>query len=226
MKYSGLLFDLDGTLFDSDRIYSEALKSVGVDPEGSDYKDSRAQVKMRLGEGHVCARNRLLYFKRMLERKAGTCSPRALLDLMDRYEKSLAALIGQNWHDLGRPRLLDELAARYPLVVLTNENTRTQMIKLRMIDPDARWFGKVLTSEEWGVEKPAPKLFQAALQAIGHRAADCLMIGDDLESDITPALKAGLGAVWTTEFKPTDALPPSGARKVSRLDELRGILLA
>lgn len=41
--------------------------------------------------------------------------------------------------------------------------------------------------------KPAPAFFAAALDAMGVAPADAVMIGDDAESDVAGALRAGLG---------------------------------
>ena len=58
-----LVIDLDDTLYDAEAAYSYALKSVGIDPLSVDFSQARQTIKARLGEGHVGARNRILYFK-------------------------------------------------------------------------------------------------------------------------------------------------------------------
>ncbi|WP_171235431.1 TIGR01458 family HAD-type hydrolase [Ruegeria sp. HKCCA6837] len=44
--------------------------------------------------------------------------------------------------------------------------------------------------------KPSPTFFRSAVQSMGLEPADVTMIGDDAESDIAGALKAGLGAAF------------------------------
>ncbi len=55
--------------------------------------------------------------------------------------------------------------------------------------------------------KPSPAFFRSSAQSMGLEPADIVMIGDDAESDIAGALKAGLGAailVRTGKYQPGD----------------------
>jgi HAD superfamily hydrolase (TIGR01458 family) len=54
--------------------------------------------------------------------------------------------------------------------------------------------------------KPAPEFFHAAVQALGCRPAEALMIGDDALADVEGALNAGLQAwlVRTGKYRPGD----------------------
>jgi ribonucleotide monophosphatase NagD (HAD superfamily) len=54
--------------------------------------------------------------------------------------------------------------------------------------------------------KPAPKFFHAAVEALGCRPAEALMIGDDALADVEGALNAGLQAwlVRTGKYRPGD----------------------
>lgn len=71
--------------------------------------------------------------------------------------------------------------------------------------------------------KPAPAFFQAAAASLGCKPEAVLMIGDDWESDVEGALRAGLQAllVKTGKYQPGDearvALP--GARVAADLSE-------
>src|SRR5688572_25674080 len=94
-RIEGLILDLDDTLFDSEAAYVHALETVGLEPRGPAYFGARAAVKARLGD-HVCARNRVLYFKELLERE-GRFSPAALRDLMLRYESALGDHLRTQW---------------------------------------------------------------------------------------------------------------------------------
>jgi putative hydrolase of the HAD superfamily len=203
-----VIFDLDGTLFDAERAYSEALNEVGLLSSGdSNFRRARATVKSRLGECHVAARNRLLYFKVLLEDQR-RFSARELLSLMDHYEKALVRSISRQWLSSGRFAFLLALSEKMPLALITNENTRTQLLKLNIIDPDGRIFRHVIVSEEFGVEKPNKLLFKEALVRLGIKSQNCWMIGDNYEADIVPALEMGMNPIWTTEYieptEPTD----------------------
>jgi len=195
-----LIFDLDDTLFDSEAAYAYSLKSIGIDPDSTEYQEARKMVKSRLGEGHVSARNRILYFKQMLDQRK-QYSHSQVLDLMDKYETCLSEHIKNQWVMLGRKYLFQNRLKNIPKVIITNENLRTQVMKLNAIDPDGSLFPYVITSEEMGREKPHLALFQQAAEILGAEPKDGIMVGDSLENDIHPAIQLGMRAYLTTEFR-------------------------
>jgi len=224
LRPRAILFDLDGTLVDSDAAYAKALRAVGIQPKGDDFLAARARVKSRLGDGHPAARNRLLYFKALAEHRAGFDAA-AVLERMLRYERALEAETRRQWKALGRDRLFKRLSRRFPCVIVTNENLRTQLLKLRAMDPKGAYFQRMFSSEESGVEKPHRKIFREALTELGLPPKDCLMVGDNWSADIEPALKMRMPAVWSGEFA-AGSMPRGGAgvRRIRKLDELEDLL--
>jgi len=220
-----LVLDLDDTLYDAEAAYTYALRSVGIDPFSADFVSARQTIKSRLGEGHVGARNRILYFKQFLDSQSKYSHP-AVLELIEDYEKYLSDHIKNQWELLGRRRLFEQSLNKIPKVIVTNENLRTQMVKLRAIDPTGRVFPQVITSEEMGVEKPHLSLFQQAIKILNCEPKDCVMVGDNLHTDMAPALKLGMRSFLTTEFrKPKDnEIVSEGVQVLSCLDQLEKIL--
>jgi HAD superfamily hydrolase (TIGR01458 family) len=63
------------------------------------------------------------------------------------------------------------------------------------------------------VGKPAPGFFAAALGGLGIEPAEAVMVGDDVESDIGGALRAGLAAILVKTGKyRADAVAAAGIR--------------
>jgi putative hydrolase of the HAD superfamily len=58
----------------------------------------------------------------------------------------------------------------------------------------------LVTSEEVGVQKPDPKIFQTALDRVGVAAPDAAMVGDAWATDIEGARRAGVRPVWLNRF--------------------------
>lgn len=85
---------------------------------------------------------------------------------------------------------LERLAARWPLVSLTNGNACLTRIGLKP------WFRAEISSRQHGKAKPDPSIFHAACQAAGSTPARTLHIGDHPEQDVLGALRAGMPAVW------------------------------
>ena len=56
------------------------------------------------------------------------------------------------------------------------------------------------------IGKPSEEFYRLACSAIGFRPADCIMIGDDIESDVGGAKEAGLQSVLvkTGKFRAED----------------------
>jgi HAD superfamily hydrolase (TIGR01549 family) len=216
---TNLIFDLDDTLVHSTRAYAEVLQAMGVNPEA--YAGARREVKQILGSENPSARNRLLYFKAMLEQQ-NRFSPERLLKMINEYETRLETHLRTQWQALNRAPLFEELSQRFKLSVITNENTRTQMIKMRAIDPEKRYFSFILTSEEAGVEKPNPQIFQNLFSRLRVTPQNVLLIGDDYRCDMKPAIQLGCKAVWSQEFsKPADqdSVIPEKMNVTSNLNE-------
>jgi FMN phosphatase YigB (HAD superfamily) len=52
------------------------------------------------------------------------------------------------------------------------------------------------SSESWGVEKPSPAFFARVVEAAGHPARELAYVGDRLDNDVLPAMRAGLTGVF------------------------------
>lgn len=98
----------------------------------------------------------------------------------------------------GTKDLLDELAERYPLGMLTNFThgpAVRKIIDLLGLNP---FFKDVLVSGELGYRKPHPYVFEQFVDAMGVPADQIVFVGDDLEADVQGSRDAGLQPVLTT----------------------------
>ena len=85
---------------------------------------------------------------------------------------------------------LARLAARYPLVSVSNGNADVERIGL------AHFFRFCVSSRDCGVAKPAPAIFHAACERLRLPPAAVLHVGDDPELDVAGARAAGLRTAW------------------------------
>lgn len=90
--------------------------------------------------------------------------------------------------------MLDDFAGDR-MGVVTNGYVTQQNQKLRQLRVD-RYFRTVVTSEEAGVGKPAPVIFQLACQRLKVQPSDAVYVGDLLETDALGAQNAGLTGIW------------------------------
>ncbi len=94
-----------------------------------------------------------------------------------------------------------------------------------------RYFDFVLPSGAVGVAKPNPAFFRMALDAVGARPAEALMVGDSYRADVRGAWSAGMDAVWLDRREGANITPsgeptPSDVRRIHGLDELPAIVAA
>lgn len=111
---------------------------------------------------------------------------------------------------------LDRLAARVPLLAVTNGNADLERTGV------ARWFTGCVSAQDVGVGKPHPRVFEVACERLGLPPAHVLHAGDDLHTDVRGALEAGLQAVWVRRDLPGDA--PPGAVSVHDLSALADLI--
>jgi 2-haloalkanoic acid dehalogenase type II len=98
---------------------------------------------------------------------------------------------------------LDRLAARWPIVALSNGNADVVRMGL------GRYFRASISAQAFGIGKPEAAIFHAACELAGAAPAAVLHIGDDGELDVDGALAAGLRAAW---IERPDLPPPARPR--------------
>jgi len=115
---------------------------------------------------------------------------------------------------------LDRLAARYPLVGLSNGNAdvfRTEA---------GPYFKAAVSARVFGVAKPDVRIFEAAAAQLHLATASVLHLGDDAVTDVLGAQNAGMQTAWVNtqgHAWPHDSAQPL---TVSHLAELCDHLLA
>jgi len=85
---------------------------------------------------------------------------------------------------------LNALQGRYVLGILSNGNNYPERCGL-----EGR-FQFVVFSQDYGVGKPDPRLFEVAVEQAGCSGQELLHVGDSLENDVAGAQRAGVRSVW------------------------------
>ena len=123
----------------------------------------------------------------------------------------------------GAKELMDYLRTKgYRMHMCSNGFHEVQYKKLRacgLFD----YFDTIILSEDAGYNKPAPGYFDYALQQTGAHRESTLMIGDNLQTDILGAMRAGLDAAYFNRFPDYPAEEPVDY-EVTALTELMTIL--
>lgn len=113
---------------------------------------------------------------------------------------------------------LEYLNRKYSLHLITNGFKEVQHIKLQNCGL-SYFFKNIIISEEHHLTKPDEKIFRLAESLAKCSSQECVMIGDNLESDIEGALNAGWKAVWLSETENRDNLV-----QINSLPQLRELL--
>lgn len=187
-----VLFDLDGTLYDRDRL-AEALFV--------EQYDAFAHALRNL------ARDRFLIdVHEMDEHGHGEKEPgyRRLVQAWGLEPKLADRLIEHFWSVYDKhmelPKdtsyTLRELRSRgLKLGVVTNGPSQRQRHKIAVLGL-ADSFDAILVSGEEGVRKPDAELFRRALARCGVEPHEAVFVGDHPVADVAGAHEAGMKAVW------------------------------
>lgn len=115
--------------------------------------------------------------------------------------------------------VLKNLSSTYKLHIITNGFKEVQHLKLKNSKID-HYFDIIMTSEDVGVKKPHPLIFEKALAQATVSSSQSLMVGDNLEADIKGANRAGIESVL---FDPENKISHNGY-KIRTLKELETLL--
>jgi HAD superfamily hydrolase (TIGR01549 family) len=81
-----------------------------------------------------------------------------------------------------------------------------------------------LYSYQFEFRKPDRRIFEAAAERMGEDAENIIFVGDRLDKDIWPALRAGMRAVLKTAYTNVGKNVPKSVWKIDRIAELPGII--
>jgi putative hydrolase of the HAD superfamily len=207
-KYKHLFFDLDGTLWDLhkntraamlilfDRYADKGLKDVDFETFFSRYHhhNDQAWALYRVGKIEK-ASLRVVRFERSFGDAGLIFSPEFIDEFADAF---LDVCPRQPALIEGARELLDKcLEAKIPMHIITNGFVEVQGTKMASAKID-HYFLEVINSEDAGVRKPHPQIFQYALDRAGATKEESLMIGDDWDADIIGARDFGMDHAFLT----------------------------
>ncbi len=121
-----------------------------------------------------------------------------------------------NLFENARP-VLGYLKEKYQLHIISNGFKETTLTKMEVSDLNP-YFQQVIISEDVGVNKPDPVIFEYALDKARALKSESIMIGDSLEADIRGAQSFGLKAIHFNPLKVAKA--PDVQWEIHHLNEL------
>lgn len=228
VKVKGVLLDLSGVLYIGDRRLSGAREALArLQASGlplayltNTTRQTRERIQSKLAKmGFVVPEEAIFTAPRAVRAHIESHDLTPLLLIHPGLEPEFADLVGSNpdvvvlgdagdaftYQALNRAFRL--LMTGAPLIAMGN-NRYFQEPEGLSLD-----IGPFLAALEYGADakglvlgKPAPEFFHAAVDSLGCRREEVIMIGDDALADVEGALKAGLQAILvrTGKYRPGD----------------------
>ncbi len=204
--YKHILIDLDDTLWDFRRNSKIAMQEIYNDYELIKYYDSfesfydvymtkNHQLWEQYAKGEITKNylslERFLYPLRIVGHENVELAKKIGEDFL--YRTTMQTNLVE-----GAIETLEYLKSKnYTLSIISNGFIEVQYTKLRRSGL-LPYFTNIFLSEEIGYQKPDMRFFQAVLEKLEAKPSDCLVVGDNLQTDIQGAQNANINSVYFT----------------------------
>ncbi len=203
MKYKTLFIDLDDTIWDTRSNARESMEEVYRDyrfdrffPTFDDYYSIYLPNNLNLWDQYrqgLITKNELIVERLLYPlRPFGIDDENFAIDLNDDFLNRTSAKTKLLPHAI---EVLEYLNPNYEMYILSNGFEEVQYKKIKNSGLDS-FFKGVILSDEIGVNKPHPAIFDYALQKSGALRHETLMIGDSLDADIKGAKNSDIDQAW------------------------------
>ena len=205
-----IIFDLDNTLIpwnkDWDLNIKMSLEEVGIKISQEEFEKLKLSLKEYEKKYSIYKKETMLFnFEETLKRKI----PKEFIDIWIENLKNCYVI------DKKIEEILSYLSKKYELVVLTNWFTEQQKVRLERANL-AQYFKEIIGTDQI-LNKPNKEAFERAIYP--HSKKECIMIGDDLNTDIKGAINSGIDYLHLNiKNEKTDY------KSINSLDELKEIL--
>lgn len=180
-----VIFDMDGTIFDTERVYHDAWTAVGVPEE---------LYWQMIGRGHAEIKK---MFRQQLKVSPDILYERCAVEI----DRRLAAGIPKK---LGLDDLLHFLQEHsYKIALATSSFTKDAKTKLQRAEVED-FFEAVIGGEQVVHGKPAPDIYQKAADAVGCTPEECIVLEDSFNG-IRGGHAAGMYTVMIPDLLQPDA---------------------
>jgi HAD superfamily hydrolase (TIGR01509 family) len=206
-----VIFDLDGVLVDSERIWDEVRRAVVAEHGGTWRAEAtRAQQGMSTPE----------WARYLVEELGARTTPAEIATIV---VKRMAARYAE------QPPLIDgavdvvrQVSKRWPVAIASS----SPVILIKgFLDVTGLPVGAAVSSEQVGAGKPAPDVYLRAAELLGVAPSDCAAV-EDTTNGLRSALAAGMAvyAVPNPHFPPDPEVLRQATAVVEKITDLPGAL--
>lgn len=206
-----VIFDLDGVLVDSERIWDEVRRAVVAEHGGTWHEEAtRAQQGMSTPE----------WARYLVEELGARLSPPEIATVV--VKRMAARYAAEPPLIPGAVDVVRQVSARWPVAIASS--SPVLLIK-GFLDVTGLPVGAAVSSEQVGAGKPAPDVYLKAAELLGVAPAECAAV-EDTTNGLRSALAAGMAvyAVPNPHFPPDPAVLAQATAVVEKITDLPGAL--
>ena len=194
-----VLFDMDGTVFDTEKIYCSCLAKVA---RGTLLEKEMKEVLLA-----ISGRNRADIYAYLWERYGSDFPAKEIFDARDALVMKQIDAEGVPFKQ-GFPEVFETLKKQGLLVALVTSTHRERMQKYLDMTGISNAFDYIKTGESVEHSKPAPDIFLQAAEALGCEPSECVVV-EDSRNGVLSGVSAGMKVVLIPDMQPvTPDLPP------------------
>ena len=194
-----VLFDMDGTVFDSEKIYCACLAEVA---KGSAMEKELAEVLL-----DISGRNRADIYA-YLHARYGEEFPAE--EIFAKRDERVMKQIDEEGVPFkpGFPEVFETLKKQGLAVALVTSTHRERVNKYLKMTSMENTFDYIKTGESVAHSKPAPDIFLLTAEAMGFTPEECVVV-EDSRNGVLSGVRAGMKVVLIPDMQPvTPDLPP------------------
>ena len=206
-----VIFDLDGVLVDSERIWDEVRRAVVAEHGGTWREEAtRAQQGMSTPE----------WARYLVEELGARTTPAEIATLV--VKRMAARYAAEPPLIPGAVDVVRQVSKRWPVAIASS----SPVILIKgFLDVTGLPVGAAVSSEQVGAGKPAPDVYLRAAELLGVAPSDCAAV-EDTTNGLRSALAAGMAvyAVPNPHFPPDPEVLKQATAVVEKITGLPGAL--
>ena len=214
MEIKALVFDLEGTLYNSKELVNEWRTQV--------FK----LIKEKTGKSDDEILKEFLKIVEELKGKGFRRPPVSMI--VDRvgirredFYKAIESVDPSKFlkPDPKLRETLEHMREKWRLAMLTNLSRKSTLSILKALGLDPELFDPLVTASEMEKGKPDPEPFRRIVERLGLEPSSVMMVGDSVSSDLEPAKRVGMRTALVSSEEISTPLADLEVRSIEELRE-------
>lgn len=191
-----VIFDLDNTILDRTSTF-KAFTNHFLQTYFKEHRSTQEMFERIIALDQDGYKDKTELFSELIDELPWNTKP-SLADLLEYYKNQYVKCAVFMEH---AQEVVLQLRKKYKIGLITNGRTAIQYGKIDQLGI-RDYFDVIVVSEEAGLKKPDPGIFQIALNKLQLKAAECIFVGDHPVNDIQGAAKIGMQTIWMKVNQP------------------------